>query len=216
MKLYYTPLSTYSQKAMLALLEKGIDYTPELVDLASAEGRAAFQKVSPVGKVPFLVAAGDWQVPESTSIIEYLEDEFPETPKLIPSTGHGTARQVRFMDRVADLYFNDPIIELTFQKIGFRPEDAERAERSRRYVEMTYSHWNQRLAKQPWLCGDSFTMADCAALPPMFYAEMVAPFASHANLAAYWQRAQQRPSYARVRAEFEPIWKKMMAQRQVA
>src|SRR5512138_142378 len=151
MKLYYNPLSTYSQKAMLALLEKGIEYTPEFVDLASTDARVAFQKINPVGKVPFLVAAGDWRVPESTSIIEYLEDEFPDTPRLIPSTGHGTARQVRFMDRVADLYFNDPIIELTFQQIGFRPKDAERAERARRYVETTYSHWNQRLAKQPWL-----------------------------------------------------------------
>lgn len=216
MKLYYNPLSTYSQKAMLALYEKRIDYTPEFVDLASTDARAAYRKVNPVGKVPFLVAADNWQVPESTSIIEYLEEEFPDTPPLIPPTGRGTARQVRFMDRIADLYFNEPITELLFQQIGFRQQDAERAERARQYVEMTYSHWNKRLAAQPWLCGTSFTMADCAALPPMFYAQTVAPFAGHANLAAYWQRAQQRPSYARVRAEFEPIWQKMMSQRQVA
>jgi glutathione S-transferase len=81
---------------------------------------------------------------------------------------------------------------------------------------MTYSHWDKRLGTQPWLCGSSLTMADCAAIPPMFYAEIVAPFANYANVVAYWQRAQERPSYKRVRAEFEPLWNARMAQRAVA
>jgi glutathione S-transferase len=209
MKLYYNPLSTYSQKAMLALYEKGIAFTPEFVDLASQEARAAFQKISGTGKVPYLAADNDWHVPESTSIIEYLEEEFPNTPPLIPSSGRGVARQVRFMDRLADLYFNDPVVDLVFQQIGFRPRDDEKAERSRRYVQLTYSHWDKRLATQPWLCGASFTMADCAAIPAMYYAQTAAPFATFTNIAAYWQRALARPSYKRVLAEFEPIWKKM-------
>jgi len=216
MKLYYNPLSTYSQKALLALSEKGIAFEPQLVDLASPEGRAAYAKISPLGKVPFMVAGNDWHVPESTSIIEYLEEEFPETPRLIPTNGRGVARQVRFMDRLADLYYNEPVTELLFQQIGFRPQDSERAERARKYVQMTYSHWDKRLATQQWLCGSSFTMADCAAVPPMFYAQTVAPFANHANVVAYWQRVQERPSYKRVRAEFEPIWNARMAQRAVA
>jgi glutathione S-transferase len=216
MKLYYNPLSTYSQKTMLAFYEKGIAYTPEFVDLASADGQAAYEKVNPLGKVPFLLAGDGWQVPESTSIIEYLEEEFPDTPRLIPATGRGSARQVRFMDRMADLYFNEPIIELLFQQIGFRPHDAERAKRSRKYVEVTYAHWNRRLAGQPWLCGASLTMADCAAIPALFYAQIVAPFTNQPNVVAYWQRAQERPSYARIRAEFEPIWKGMMAQQRSA
>jgi glutathione S-transferase len=216
MKLYYSPLSTYSHKAMLAFHEKGIAYTPELVDLASQEARAAFEKVNPTGKVPFLLMDNGWQVPESTSIIEYLEEEFPDTPRLIPTTGPGSARQVRFMDRTADLYFNEPVTELVLQQIGLRAQDAARAERARKYVQITYAHWNRRLATQSWLCGSALTMADCAAIPPLFYAQMVAPFTSQPNVAAYWQRAQERPSYARVRAELEPIWKARMAQQRVA
>jgi glutathione S-transferase len=209
MKLYYNPLSTYSQKALIALYEKGIDFTPEFVDLASQEARAAFQKVNALGKVPFLLADDGWQVPESTSIIEYLDEEFPDSPPLIPRSGRGAARQVRFMDRLTDLYFNDPVVDLLFQQIGFRPRDDEKAERSRRYVQLTYSHWDKRLASQPWLCGAAFTMADCAAIPCLYYAQTVAPFGSYANISAYWQRALSRPSYKRVLAEFEPIWKKM-------
>ena len=50
-------------------------------------------------------------------------------------------------------------------------------------------------------------MADCAAIPVMYYAQMAAPFADHPNIAAYWKRANERASYKKVRAEFEPIWK---------
>ena len=216
MKLYYNPLSTYSQKVMIAFNEKGISYEPETVDLTSAEARQAYAAIYPICKVPFLKASEDWDVPESTSIIEYLEDECPGTPRLIPQAGGRAARQVRFMDRMSDLYYNDPVVELTFQQLGFRAKDEERAARARRYIDMTYLHWDKRLADQPWMCGQSFTMADCSAIPAMFYAQNVASFADHANVVAYWERARVRPSYAKVRAEFEPIWNGMVTGREVA
>jgi glutathione S-transferase len=216
MQLYYSPLSTFSQKVMIAFNEKGVGYTPELVDLGSAEGRAAYEKIYPIGKVPFLKPTPDWLVPESTSIIEYLEGKFPDTPRLIPAGDADAARQVRFMDRLSDLYFNEPIIELLLQKIGLRTGDAAREERARKHISVTYSHWEQRLASRSWLCGEQFTMADCAAIPAMFYAQMVAPFGTHSNIVAYWQRAQQRPSYQKVRAEFEPIWQQRMAAQEAA
>ena len=52
--------------------------------------------------------------------------------------------------------------------------------------------------KQPWAAGESFTLADCAAAPALFYADKVAPFAgTYPNLVAYLDRLKQRPSYAR-------------------
>ena len=152
-------------------------------------------------------------MPESTSIIEYLEDKFPHTPRLIPAAGGDAARQVRFMDRMADLYFNDPIVELLFQKLGIRAQDGDKAAKSRKYVGLSYEHYNKRLANQAWICGDVFTMADCATIPVLFYAQTAAPFEAYPNIVAYWMRAQQRPSYVKVKAEFEPIWNGMLAQR---
>lgn len=214
MKLYYNPLSTYSQKVLIAFKEKGIAYTPEVVDLMSPEARAAYEQVNPFGKVPFLKPSEDWSVPESTTIIEYLEDRFPDTPRLIPPGGGDAARQVRFMDRMADLYYNEPLVELLFQQLGFRKPDEERAARARRYITLTYSHWDRRVASQPWLCGDAFTMADCSVIPVMFYAQGVMPFTEYRNVVAYWKRAQERPSYMEVRAEFEPIWRAIGARQQ--
>jgi glutathione S-transferase len=205
-KLYYNPLSTYSQKAMIAFNEKGIKYEPNVVNMMTPEGKAAYEKINPLGKVPFLKPSEDWQVPESTSIIEYLEDKFPGTPRLIPDDREA-ARQVRFMDRMTDLYYNDPVVELLFQKIGFRPKDEEKAAKARKYVSITYGFLDKALAERTWLSGSSFSMADCAAIPPMYYAKTAAPFDQFPNVVAYWKRALERPSYVKVKAEFEPIWK---------
>jgi glutathione S-transferase len=201
---------------MIAFNEKGIAYEPKVVDLMSPEGRAAFEKIYPFGKVPFFKPSEDWQVPESTSIIEYLDDKFPNTPRLIPAGGGDAARQVRFMDRMADFYLNEPVVELQFQKLGFRSQDNDKAARARKYLSINYEYYDKRLAKQPWLCGESFTMADCAAIPPLYFAEAVMPFDAYSNIVAYWQRALKRPSYAKVKAEFEPIWERLISQRSAA
>src|SRR5262249_21177878 len=103
-----------------------------------------------------------------------------------------------------------------FMQFGFRPQDDVAAEKARRYVTASYQHLDARLAKQPWLCGEQFSMADCAAIPPLFYACEVMPFDAYPNLKAYWQRAQQRDSYKKILAEFLPIWDGMKAQRAAA
>ena len=168
MKLYYNPLSTYCQKVMIAFNEKGITYEPIFVNLMTPEGRAAYEKTNPLGKLPFLKPSDDWQV---------------------------------------------PVTELLFQQAGFRGKDEDKAARSRKYIAMSYAHWDTRLASQQWMCGNDFSMADCAAIPSMFYAQMAAPFEAFANVTAYWRRAQERASYVKVRAEFEPIWNNLMAAR---
>jgi glutathione S-transferase len=56
--------------------------------------------------------------------------------------------------------------------------------------------------------GDDFTLADCAALPALFYADKVAPFAKRwANVTAYFERLNGRPSVERVLAEAAPYMK---------
>jgi glutathione S-transferase len=212
MKLYYIPFSTYSQKVMIAFNEKGIAYEPHIVDLQSPEARAEYERINPLGKVPFLKPSEDWQVPESTSIVEYLDDKFPDAPRLIPAD-RDAARQVRFMDRMADLYYNEPVVELLVQQAGMRAKDEEKAAKARKYIALSYAHWDKRLAASVWMCGNDFSMADCAIIPALFYAQTVAPFDAFPNIVAYWKRANERASYAKVRAEFEPIWKAMTAQR---
>ena len=55
------------------------------------------------------------------------------------------------------------------------------------------------------MCGTHFSLADCAVIPAMCHAQVAAPFDTFPNVAAYWRRAQQQASDAKVTAEFEPV-----------
>jgi glutathione S-transferase len=211
MKLYYNPLSTYSQKVLIALYEKQVDCELVHVNLTTPEGRAEYEQVYPIGKVPLLNPGDDYMVPESTIIIEYLEGHYPTGTRLIPE-GVDAARQVRFMDRMSDLYLNNPCATLLFERLGFSKHGEAELAQAGKYLRISYEQIDKRLANQDWLCGE-FSMADCAAIPAFFYGQIVASYADYPNIVRYYERAQQRPSYARVRAEFVPIWDSMLSQR---
>ena len=61
------------------------------------------------------------------------------------------------------------------------------------------------MADKTWAMGDAFSMADCAAAPALYYANLLMPFGTtHKNLAAYFDRLMARPSFARAVKEAEP------------
>ena len=61
------------------------------------------------------------------------------------------------------------------------------------------------MAAQTWATGDAFTMADCAAAPALYYANLVEPFGdAHPNVARYFERLMARPSFARAVKEADP------------
>ena len=56
----------------------------------------------------------------------------------------------------------------------------------------------------PFATGDFFSMADCAALPALYYGDSRAPLTGFPKLAAYLDRLKQRPSIVRVLKEAGP------------
>lgn len=63
------------------------------------------------------------------------------------------------------------------------------------------------LAGRTWATGEDFTLADCAAAPALFYANLVQPFGpAHRNVAAYFDRLKARPSYKRAFEEAQPYF----------
>ncbi|HEY8072963.1 MAG TPA: glutathione S-transferase family protein [Labilithrix sp.] len=193
MKLYYHPLSTYSQKTLIALYEKGASFEREIIDLTSAEKRAEFKKFYPLGKVPVLVD-GDKFIPESSIIIEYLEGAIAGGTRLIPEDRE-TARKVRFHDRTNDLYLDEPAVNVLFER------DVAKAKET---LDVTYRFLDKHLDKRSWLVGETFTMADCAAAPALGYLRQVYPFATFSNVDAYWNRIAERTSVRRALDEAKP------------
>ncbi len=194
MKLYYHPRSRYSQKVLLALYEKQI--AVELISLYPGDptDRAKLLEITPLGKVPVLVLDNGWKIPESSTIVEYL-DGHGTGPRLIPED-RDLARQTRFHDRIADLYITESYGTI------LRDKDPERVKAAHERLDALFTGIDRHLANRAWVMGDSFTLADCSLIPTL--AEHAAhPFDRFKHISAYFERSLGRPSVARVRRETE-------------
>ena len=211
LRLYFHPLSSFCQKALVALYETGAPFEREIVDLGNEASRVAFLKIWPIGKFPVLRdETRDRLIPESSIIIEYLAQHYPGKSTLVPADPDG-ARQMRLRDRFFDLYVNTPVGKIVTDRL--RPAgkgDSHGVEEARKLLGIALGMIDRDAEKSTWIMGDAFTMADCAAAPALFYANMVLPFTdSHRNLAGYFHRLMQRPSVARVVKEAQPYLKMM-------
>jgi glutathione S-transferase len=208
LKLYYHPLSSYCHKVLIALYENGTPFEAQIVNLGDAKERADFVALWPIGKFPVIRDdSRDKIVPESTPIIEYLGLHYPGPVPLVPQDAE-LAWQVRAKDRFLDLYVHNEMQKVVGDRI--RPADSKDpfgVTHARDRIATCYDMLESDLASKAWIAGDSFTMADCAAAPALFYANKVQPFeATHPNLKAYFGRLLERPSYRRTLDEAKPYF----------
>jgi glutathione S-transferase len=207
--LHFHPLSSFCHKVLIALYENGTPFTPQLVNLQDDAERAAFRKLWPIGKFPVLQdSARDRVVPESSIIIEYLDQHYPGKTNFIPADAD-LARQMRLRDRYFDLHIHLPMQKIVGDRL--RPADKKDAygvDEARDLMGRALAALEGQMASRTWAMGDDFTMADCAAAPALFYADKVSPLAEkYPNVTAYLGRLTQRPSYARALKEAEPYFK---------
>jgi len=203
LKLHYHPLSSYSQKALMALYEKDYPFEPTLVDITSPDARAAYKKLYPFGKVPLLEGDGEF-IPESSIIIEYVDTHHEGKTRLIPAD-KDQARKARFYDRLSDLYVMEPMLRIFFD--GRKPEaerEPRRVAEAKATLDLTLGMFDKHFAKNTWALGDTFSMGDCALAPALGYLRMVYPYEAHANLKSYFGRVSERPSFQKVMAELAP------------
>jgi glutathione S-transferase len=205
--LYFHPLSSFCWKALIALYEADIAFEPKTVDLGNPEERAAFAAIWPLAKFPVLRdEARGRTVPESTLIVDYLAQHYPAAAPLLPAD-RDRALEIRLLDRLIDSYIHLPLQHVVGERL--RPEgkhDPFGAEQSRAAIRQGYDLIAPMIAK-PWATGETFTLADCAALPALHYADYAVPLDSWPLLRAYLARLRARPSVARVLKEAEPFFK---------
>jgi glutathione S-transferase len=206
LKLYFHPLSSFCQKVLVALYENDTPFEPHIVNLFDEASSAAFKKIWPIGKFPVLRDdARDRTVPESSIIIEYLQQHYPGKTRFVPEDVE-LARQMRFFDRFFDLHVNVPMQKIVTDRL--RPagkNDSYGVEQAKGLLRTTVGMTDKRMATKKWAMGEDFTMADCAAAPALFFADKVMPFGgAYPNAAAYLARLMQRPSFARAAKEAAP------------
>ena len=117
LELYHNINSVCAQKVRIVLAEKRLEYREHLMTLRGDQFDPQYMRLNPNAVVPTLVHDGR-PVIESSVILYYLEEAFPEPP-LMPRDLHQRAL-VRQYNKVIDEYVHNSCTILTFAT-AFRP-----------------------------------------------------------------------------------------------
>jgi len=195
--LYGHHFSSYTQKVIIALYENGLPFEFRNIGPETPEHVAEWMQRWPLRKFPLLLD-GERDLVETSIIIEYLHLTHPGPVRLLPDDPMA-ALKVRFLDRFFDLHVMDAAQHAV---AGALTGKADRREEgiavSKEKLERSYAWLEKELAGRTWAAGDTFTLADCAAAPSLFYADWIHEIAdAYPTLRAYRARLLKRPSFAR-------------------
>jgi len=199
MKLYNSNLSPFAGRVRIALYAKDLG-----VDIVDATAVRDYAAINPLGKVPCLEIE-ETSIPESETILEYLEDRYPE-----PSLHGGDAwsrAKVRLIARIGDVYIMAPLAQLFGQ---LNPK-----ERNEGIVEAALKDIDKGLhalegyfeAGETYAVDGRLTIADASIVPVFFFVNAVlpmfsrTPFEDTPKLAAYFKAVQGNSHIGRVIGE---------------
>ena len=179
--LYDADRCPYCARVRIVLAEKGLEHGTVVVDL---DDRPAWiYEKNPLGKVPVL-EEGEFVLPESAVINEYLEERYPETA-LWPSDP---------AERAAGRLLIHRFDELSRPYYALRRGDEE----ARAQLDAQLERIDSVLEDQTFLTGSEFGLADAAYLPWILRAETMlgVDLDAHPPLADWVARSRERPSVA--------------------
>lgn len=193
--LYNFPQSTCSQKVRLTMWEKGISYEDHIIDHKNREHLAEpYLKLNPNGVVP-TITHGDDVIIDSSVIIEYLDEVFPETPMTpsdpvkrahmrkwmryleevptpavrVPSFNKFLAQRYETMEdgKYQEMADKHPIRKHFYKRMNKVGFSDEETAESLERLDQAAARFDETLAAdgRPWIMGDEITIADAAYLP---------------------------------------------------
>lgn len=211
LKLYEHPLSAYAMKVKIALNEKGLDYETAIPEgMATGTAGGDFVAANPRAEVPTLVD-GDFQVFDSTVILEYIEEKWPD-PALLPGTPAERAR-VRMIEDVMDTQYEQNNWG-TFEVLRYQRASGELAQTllayGKRNIEQLQAWLDRALGNRPWFNGDVFGWGDLSVIP---YLNRSAGYGylppKGSKLLDWIGRVNERASVAKVKMQMQATLEKM-------
>lgn len=178
--LYDAPRCPYCARVRILLAEKAIAY--ETVDIDLDDRPAWLYEKNPLGKVPVL-ENGDFVLPESRVIMEFLEERYPNAP-LLPSDPSARARVRLAFERFEEL-------SGAYYGVLFKGKPVEE-------LKTAIAKLDTRLSSTPFLVGGEFTLADIAYVPWIIRAPSRAgiDLDKSPNVYRWLGRLSKRPSIA--------------------
>jgi glutathione S-transferase len=201
MKLYGNTTGSNCRRVTIYLAEKGLNIELVEIDVASGEHKTVeFRAKNPAGLIPVLELDDGSCIPESSAIVEYLEDIHPE-PSMIGATPEIRAK-VRAVERIA----SDLAIVAGAMLQHSHPRFAGHIKQVPAVVEVMRSNANQQLAvlekhigEKSFLVIDRPTIADVTlfSFTQAFRVRMNTTLTEgYPRLSAWYERFAKRPSAA--------------------
>lgn len=203
MKIYGSPTSTCTRKVIMTLHEKNQPFELTLVDLRKGEHKhPAHLQRHPYGVIPVLEDDG-FRIYESRAIIRYLDAKYPNN-KLTPKDVHNYGRMEQWIS-VEQSYFSGPAIQLIKQLLWGKAlgiaKDENIITEAKLKIQYAFDEVEKVLAKQLYLAGDIFSLADISWMP---YIDYLFPsglgnfIEERPFLNNWWQNISQRPTWQKI------------------
>jgi glutathione S-transferase len=155
MKLYFSP-GACSLSPHIALLEAGLDFTTEQVDLGKklTAGGADFRAINPKGYVPALQLKDGTVLTEGPAIVQYIADQAPAS-KLLPAAG--TLERYKVLEW---LNFISTELHKNFSPLFNPAASADAKTAARTALANRFGYVARQLAGRDYLVGNQFSAAD--------------------------------------------------------
>ena len=199
MIVYGVPISPFVRKVLVACAAKGLEFEhkPEMPGSDDPEFRAA----SPIGKVPAL-KDGDLQVSDSSVILDYLEEKYPEVA-LRPASPELRARS-RWYEEWADTklveacgpFFFERVVKKVFGDTS-PPDEARLEDIAANTAPEVLGYLESQAPESGFMFGEELGVADIALLSPMItgeYGGFVISADDYPRTAAYRDRIKAHPA----------------------
>ena len=146
----------FAQRSWITLLEKGVDF--ELVEIDPYDKTPQFLAINPRGLVPTLVHDGK-SVYESLIVNEYIEETWPQSPKLMPVDPYGRAQARIWID-----FISKKIIPNFYQILQM--QDKEKQEEAKgRFLDGLRTFAGAMSPDGPYFFGKEISLVDIALIP---------------------------------------------------
>jgi glutathione S-transferase len=190
MKLYYSP-GACSLSPHIVLREAGLKFDLERVDLAAKklkESGADYLPINPKGQVPVLQLDDGDNLTEGPAIVQYIADQKPESG-LAPANGTRARYHVQEW-----LNFVTSDLHKVFAPLFRSTTPEEFVKITKETLANKFAYLDQHLAKNQYLLGDKFTVADAYCFVIVGWSKYKEiDLARWPNLKAYMDRIAARP-----------------------
>jgi glutathione S-transferase len=195
-KLYDFPLSPRVRKVRIVLAEKGLQYEKVNIDLMKGEQKKPeYLAINPYGKVPAL-QDNSTTVYESTIIMEYLNDKYPNPP-LLPADP-GARSRARVLMHYGDNPYEGAVAalvgELMFKPMQGGAADQAVVTKAKQDLNTCFERLEKELGNNDYLLGSTFTLADIPFVSWSMLFPTLKVEVSSAKVNAWLNRLKERPS----------------------